>query len=227
MKLQLAVYALVSGGLTACSLAPPYHEPTTETPPPAYKETGDWQQARPADDEPRGPWWQVFHDSQLDSLEQQVTSVNQNLRAAFARLQQARAEVRFTRASYFPTVTATAGAARQRTSINAPQYSKVKDPTQNNLLLESDVSYEIDVFGRVRNTVAAARDTAQASAADLATLDLSLHAELAMDYFTLRGADEHIALLDQTVVAYQRALELTDLPDGSHRRHTARRPHGR
>jgi len=124
-------------------------------------------------------------------------------------LQQARAQMRYVRASYMPTVTAGAGASRTRTSTSAPQYSTVKPPTQNDFLLQSDVSYEVDVFGRVRNSVAAARASAAASDADLAVVDLSMHSELALDYFTLRTEDTQQSLLDRTVVDYTRALELT------------------
>jgi NodT family efflux transporter outer membrane factor (OMF) lipoprotein len=151
----------------------------------------------------------MFHDDQLDALEARVTTSNQNLKAAFARLEQARAQMRYVRASYLPTVTASAGGSRTRTSINSPQYSTVKPSTQNDLLLESDLSYEIDVFGRVRNSVAAARASAQASAADLGVIDLSMHSELAIDYFTLRSEDTQQSLLDRTVTEYSRALELT------------------
>src|ERR1700704_5018803 len=194
MKPQLLVFALsAAGALAGCSLAPVYVRPAT-TP--------------PADSQPRGRWWSVYRDSELDALEGQVTSSNQNLKAAFARLQQARAQMRYVRASYLPTITASASASRYRTSVNAPQYSTVKPTTQNNLQLESDLSYEIDVFGRVRNSVAAARASAQASAADLAVVDLSLHSELAMDYFTLRSEDAQQVLLDQTVSAYAAALQL-------------------
>jgi len=216
MKPQLLVFALsAAGALAGCSLAPVYVRPATTPPPDSYKEAGDWKPAQPADAQPRGPWWSVYRDSELDALEGQVTSSNQNLKAAFARLQQARAQMRYVRASYLPTITASAGASRYRTSVNAPQYSAVKPTTQNNLQLETDLSYEIDVFGRVRNSVAAARASAQASAADLAVVDLSLHAELAMDYFTLRSEDAQQVLLDQTVSAYAEALQLAqNLYDG-------------
>src|SRR3981081_2626005 len=209
MKPQLLVFALsAAGALAGCSLAPVYVRPATTPPPDSYKESGDWELAQPADTQPRGRWWSVYRDSELDALEGQVTSSNQNLKAAFARLQQARAQMRYVRASYLPTITASASASRYRTSVNAPQYSTVKPPVQNNLLLESDLSYEIDVFGRVRNSVAAARATPQASESDLAVIDLSLHSELAMDYFTLRSEDAQQVLLDQTVSAYAAALQL-------------------
>jgi NodT family efflux transporter outer membrane factor (OMF) lipoprotein len=210
---QLIVPVLAMGVLAGCSLAPPYQQPRTDPPPPAY--TGDWHPAHPAELEPRGAWWQLFADPELNSLEQQLPATNQNLAAAFARLEQARAEVRFVRSGYFPTVSAAAGASRERTSVNSPQYSQSKPSTQNNLVLESDVSYELDVFGRVRNSVAAARADAQANAADVDALELSLQAELAMDYFTLRNQDTRQALLDETVSAYERALQLNqNLYDG-------------
>lgn len=210
MKPKLLLCALSAAvTLGACSLAPPYRTPVTAPPAASYKEEAGWKPAQPADGQSRGPWWNVFHDNQLDALEAQVTTSNQNLKAAFARLEQARAQMRFVRASYLPTVTASASASRTRTSTNAPQYSIVKPPTQNNLILESDFSYEIDVFGRVRNSVAAARATAEASAADLAVVDLSMHSELALDYFTLRDEDTQQSLLDRTVTDYTRALELT------------------
>jgi NodT family efflux transporter outer membrane factor (OMF) lipoprotein len=213
-QLHLLVLGL-AGSLAACSLAPVYKRPTTAPPAASYKEAGDWKPAQPADTQPRGPWWNIYQDSQLDALEAQVTASNQNLKAAFARLQEARAQMRYVRANYLPTITASAGASRFRTSVNAPQYSTVKPATQNDLLLESDLSYEIDVFGRVRNSVAVARANAQASTADLAVVDLSMHSELALDYFTLRSEDAQQTLLDQTVVEYGEALQLAqNLYDG-------------
>jgi NodT family efflux transporter outer membrane factor (OMF) lipoprotein len=210
MKPKLLLCALsVASTMSACSLAPVYRTPATAPPAAVYKEAADWKPAQPSDAQPRGPWWNIFRDTQLDALEAQVTTSNQNLKAAFARLEQARAQMRYVRASYLPTVTGTAGASRGRTSINAPQYSTVKPATQNDLLLQSDLSYEIDVFGRVRNSVAAARAGAQASAADLAVVDLSMHSELALDYFTLRSEDAQQSLLDRTVTDYTRALALT------------------
>jgi NodT family efflux transporter outer membrane factor (OMF) lipoprotein len=195
--------------LTACSLAPRYHRPTTETPPQAYQEVGEWKTAQPADAERRGAWWAPFEDRGLDALEARVGEANQNLKAAFERLQEARAQTRIERSAYFPTITAGPTVSRYRTSINSPSYNPAKPAVLNDFLLEGDLSYEFDVWGRVRNTVAAARATQQATAADLAVLDLGLHAELASDYFMLRSEDTRQRLLDQTVIEYGRALELT------------------
>jgi len=196
--------------LGGCSLAPHYQTPSTAPPPPAYREVGEWKQSEPADGAARGPWWSIYQDPALDALENRVSASNQNIKAALARLQEARAQTRIARADYFPTVTANAGATRERTSINAPTYNPLKPGAFNDFQLDADVSYEFDVFGRVRNSVAAAHASQQASAADLAALDLSTHAELATDYFTLRSDDVQAILLDHTVADYARALELTE-----------------
>jgi NodT family efflux transporter outer membrane factor (OMF) lipoprotein len=203
-----ALSVALCGALAGCSLAPVYHAPDTAPAAPAYNETADWKAAAPADASSRGPWWSVFHDEQLDALEAQVADANQNLKAAIARLDQARAFTREARAAYFPTVTAGASATRTRTSLNAPRNLPGR-PTFNDFVLEADVSYEVDLWGRLRNTVAAARASEQASAGDLAVLDLSLRSELATDYFTLRSLDAQQALLERTVVDYAAALKLT------------------
>lgn len=200
----------VAAALGGCSLAPTYKVPETAPPPPSYKEVGDWKQSTPADSIPRGSWWSLYQDGALDALEDRVTVSNQNLKAALARLEQARAQTREARAAYFPTVNADASAIRTRQSINSPTYNPGKPAIYNDFTLEADVSYEFDIFGRIRNTVSAARATQQSSAADLATLDLSTHAELATDYFMLRSDDAQALLLDHTVADYARALELTE-----------------
>lgn len=199
----------LAAALSACSLAPHYERPGVPPPPPAYKEVGDWKIATPADTAPRGPWWQIFRDPDLDALEGQVTEANQNLRAALARLEGARAETRVARSGYFPSLDGAASATRTKTSLNAPNYVPGKSATTNLFTLGGDLSYELDLFGRVRNTVAGARFSEQASAGDVAALDLALHAELANDYFTLRGLDVQQQLLDQTVADYAKALQLT------------------
>lgn len=195
--------------LCACSFAPHYSRPSTEAPPPAYQESAGWKTAQPADERSRGPWWELYRDQQLNALEGQVTNANQNIKAAFARLEQARAQTRIVRSNLFPTVTAGPHVTRARTSVNAPTFTNTKPETTNDFVLDADVSYEFDVWGRIRNEVASARAGEQASAADLATLDLSLHAELASGYFTLRSQDTQQELLDRTATDYASALELT------------------
>jgi NodT family efflux transporter outer membrane factor (OMF) lipoprotein len=195
--------------LCACSFAPRYSRPTTETPPPVYREAAGWKTAQPADEQDRGPWWEIYQDQELTALEREVTNANQNIKAAFARLQQARAQTRIERSYLFPTLTVDPRATRGRQSINAPTYNSTKPATGNDFVLDADVSYELDVWGRIRNSVAAARASEQASAADLGTLALGIHAELASDYFILRSEDTQQELLDKTATDYASALELT------------------
>ena len=211
MRTPAALPALaVVLALEACSLSPRYQRPSVPTPPPSYKEAGEWKVAAPADSTPRGRWWTMFNDQALADLETQVSEANQSLRAALARLEQARAETRIARAAFFPTLTAEASATRQRTSLNAPTYAPGRPTTGNVFIAEGVLGYELDLFGRVRNTVAGARASEQASAGDVAALDLSVHAELASDYFTLRGLDLQQQFLDRTVADYAKALELTE-----------------
>jgi NodT family efflux transporter outer membrane factor (OMF) lipoprotein len=204
-----AALLLLVGTLTACSFAPRYKIPDSAPPTSAYEESGDWKEAQPLDAQNRGAWWTVFQDPQLDALETKVGGANQNLKAAFARLQQARAATRIARADLFPTLTVGSSATRERVSVNSPTYVPGRNPIFNNFDLEADFSYELDVWGRVRNAVSSAKANQQASAADLATLDLSIHAELATDYFSLRAQDSEQALLDGTVADYTHSLQLT------------------
>ncbi|MBS0366972.1 MAG: efflux transporter outer membrane subunit [Proteobacteria bacterium] len=203
--------ALAATLLTACSLAPHYRRPQTEAAPPQFKEAQDlaWKTAAPADETPRGRWWEQFGDPDLDRLEEQVGASNQGLKAAFARLEQARAQTRSARASWFPDLSAQASATRGEASLNSAVYNPGRPATGNTFTTGAAVSWELDVFGRVRNTVAAAHASEQASAGDLAALDLATHAQLATTYFTLRGLDEEQALLDRTVGDYEHALTLT------------------
>ena len=195
--------------LSACSFAPHYTRPSTEEPPAAYQETAGWKTAQPADTQSRGSWWEIFQDEELTALEGQLTNANQDIKAAFARFQQARAQTRIARSSSFPALTVDPRATRERQSANTPDFRSGRPRYFNDFALDVDVSYEIDVWGRIRNSVTSARASEQASAADLATLDLSIHAELASDYFTLRSEDTQQALLDQAAVDYSGALELT------------------
>jgi NodT family efflux transporter outer membrane factor (OMF) lipoprotein len=197
------------GLLAACSFAPVYKMPLSVPTTPSFKEAGDWKAAQPGDDQVRGAWWTVFQDHGLDLLEAQVEEMNQDLKAGFARLQQARAASRIARADLFPTLTVGAGATRSRTSVNSPRFPATAHAVNNDFDLHADLSYEVDLWGRVRNTQSAAKANQQASAADLATLSLAIHAELATDYFTLRAQDAQQELLDRTVADYSVSLHLT------------------
>jgi len=194
--------------LAGCAVGPRYARPSMPTPP-VYKETPEnWKQAQPSDQLIRGKWWEIYQDAELNALEEKIDVSNQTLKAAQAQFMQARALVRFNRANYYPTVTAGASASRNRLSENRPLSSSTTNYTD--LVLPIDVSYEPDLWGRVRHTVEAARANAQASAADLEAVGLSLHAELALDYFQARALDSEIQLLQSTVAAYQKALDLTE-----------------
>jgi NodT family efflux transporter outer membrane factor (OMF) lipoprotein len=206
-QLCATVCALI--GLSACSFAPTYRTPASAVAAATYNEAGDWKTAEPADAQIRGAWWNLFQDPVLDGLEAQLADANQDLRAAYARLLQARATTRIARADLFPALNLAASATRSRTSVNSPKFPKGAEPVGNNFDLEADLSYEIDVWGRVRNTIAAAKASQQASAADLATLNLAIHAEMATDYFSLRSQDTQQQLLDKTVQDYTKALQLT------------------
>ncbi len=195
--------------LSGCAVGPRYSKPA-EPAPPTYKETPPpWKTAQPSDQVARGKWWEIFQDAQLNALEEQINVSNQNLKAAEAQFRQARALVRFNRAAYYPTVTAGASAAREHLSEHRPLVSTSTRTNATDLVIPVDVSYEADVFGRVRHTVEGARSNAQASAADLEAVRLSLHAELAFDYFQMRTLDAEEQLLRSNVTSFERALELT------------------
>ena len=192
---------------SGCAVGPKYHPPVVPAPP-AYKELGNWKPAQPNDQNLGGEWWKIFQDPQLDALELEVNVSNQNLKAAAAQYQQARAVLRYYRADYYPTVTAGPSATRTRVSANAPTNSALRGTTFNDFVMPIDVSYQADVWGRVRKNVESYREQAQASAADLATVNLSMHADLAIDYFQARSLDAEEQLLNSTVKQYEEALEL-------------------
>jgi NodT family efflux transporter outer membrane factor (OMF) lipoprotein len=195
--------------LTACVVGPKYHPPVAQAPP-AYKEVGDWKPAQPNDENLGGSWWTIFQDPQLDALELQVNVSNQNLKAAEAQFRQARAVLRYYRADYYPTVTAGPSATRTHISANSPTSTALRGANYNDFVLPFDVSYPADVWGRVRKNVESYREQAQASAADLATVNLSMHADLAVDYFQARSLDAEEQLLNSTVKQYEQALELNE-----------------
>ncbi len=192
--------------LSGCAVGPKYHQPVAPAPP-AYKENSNWHPAQPNDQALRGDWWELFQDSRLNRLEEQVDPANQTLKIAQAQYTQARALVRYYRADYFPTVTV--GASASRTRISANTVGALAGSTYNDFALPSDVSYQADLWGQVRRSVEAGVDNAQASAADLEDVRLSLHAELALDYFQVETLDAEEQLLNSTVDSYAQALQLT------------------
>ena len=191
---------------SACAPKTAYVRPTVEIAP-AFRESADWKPAQPADDVLRGNWWELYGDPELNALEAQIDVSSQTLKAAAAQFAQARALVRGSRANLFPTVDVVPSAVRSESSGN--RAASTFHQAANDFILPVDVSYEVDVWGRIRGTISASQANAQASAADLEAARLSLHAELAADYFTLRGIDRDRELLLSAVESFSKALELT------------------
>jgi NodT family efflux transporter outer membrane factor (OMF) lipoprotein len=197
--------ALVS--LTGCAVGPKYH-PQSVPIPPAYKEIGNWKTAQPSDQNLGGNWWEIFQDAQLDALEQQVNVSNQNLKAAVAQYQEARAALRYARADYYPTITASPSATREKYSANSPLTPSLRGETVNDFTVPLNLSYQVNAWGRVSRNVELYRAEAQASAADLAVVNLTMHADLAVDYFGARSLDAEEKILRDTVGQYEQALQL-------------------
>ena len=203
--------------LAGCTVGPKYVRPAVpmtesykEEESSSFKELELWQPAHPADQTNRGNWWETFGDEELDKLEEQIASSNQTLKVAEARFREARAAIRFSRASQFPSISTAPSASYVKSSDVSPESpSKVQQVSTGDFVLPFDLSYELDLWRRVRRTVAAARQEAQATAADYETAKLSLEAELALDYFELRSADAQKQLLDDTVKAYSDNVQLT------------------
>ena len=194
--------------LAGCAVGPKYKTPTLPAPP-AYKEMGNWKSAQPSDQNLGGNWWEIFQDAQLNALELQINVSNQNLKAAVAQYQEARAALRYARADYYPTISTAPSATRQRYSDNRPG-SAARGTTFNDFVLPVDLSYQVNAWGRVSKNVESYREQAQASAADLAVVNLTMHADLAVDYFAARTLDAEEKLLQDTVGQYQQALQLNE-----------------
>jgi NodT family efflux transporter outer membrane factor (OMF) lipoprotein len=207
----------------ACAVGPNYKKPSAPVPA-AYKEEqppagavgadmAQWKRAEPQDDAGRGKWWELFEDPELNALEEQVNVSNQNIAQAEAQFRGARAAVRGARADFFPTVTVSASVTRsqssaRRSATDTSTSAPAPAAATTVYALPVDLSYEVDVWGRVRRGVEASVAGAQASAADLETVRLTMHAELALDYFELRGIDTQKQLLDSSVAAYEKALRM-------------------
>jgi NodT family efflux transporter outer membrane factor (OMF) lipoprotein len=207
----VALLCLAAG---ACTVGPKYRQPAPpalpaaykEAPPANFSEAPGWKEAQPNDGALRGKWWEAFQDTLLNSLEERVDVSNQNLKQSEAQYRSALAAIRVTRAGLFPTVTGGASVAGAQNSSNlgaGPGHPAA------NLQLPVQFSYEADVWGRVRSALEGNVATAQATAADLETARLSFHALLAQNYLQLRGLDTQHDLLQSTVAAYEKALELT------------------
>jgi NodT family efflux transporter outer membrane factor (OMF) lipoprotein len=216
--LPLAVASFVLVLLSGCMVGPKYSRPSTpmapafkESPPASFKEDDGWKVIQPSDAQLKGNWWELFGDTQLNALEARVEGANQTLKMADANFRAARANIGFYRASEAPTIGVAPGISAVRDSANQPYLSKtIVNNGTGNFTLPLELDYEIDLWGRIRRQVTAAREKAQASAADLANTRLSLHAEVAIDYMEVRSADAQIKLLNDTVKAYRDAVNLTN-----------------
>jgi NodT family efflux transporter outer membrane factor (OMF) lipoprotein len=200
--------------LGACSLAPPLKTPVVPTGD-AYKELGPWTSAQPADRLPRDSWWSLYDNQELDELEKQLIAGNPTLAAALADYAQAKALADQARAGLFPTLGVNGSTERARESVHAPLISNATSRYYNDNTLGGSVSYELDLWGQIRNEVATAKDNAAASAADLENAQLSLIAQLVNDYIQLRSLDRDSKILVETVEAYTRALLLTEQRHGA------------
>jgi len=213
----LALLGLAAG----CTVGPRYSRPAPPAPPPdAWKTQPPWQEATPKDSIPKGAWWQVFNDPALDAYEQQLLQANQSLVAARDRLDQARSLARVATADMFPQLSADPSAVRQRGSGNRPldgqaltigtngKPEPILPYTQNVYTVPFSLSYEVDLFGRVRHNVEGANASLQSTAADLQNVQLVLTAELAADYFTLRELDAEFQVVQESVGYQQKGLDL-------------------
>lgn len=202
-RCALPLLLLFSG----CAVGPDYQRPSVDVPA-GYKEAGEWKVAQPQDGAGRGQWWEMFGDPTLDALMEQVEISNQNVLAAEAQFRRAQAIVMASRAAYFPAVTANASITRSRSPIGVIG-GTTAGRTITNRSASLDAGWELDLWGRLRRTAESSEASAQASAADLAGARLSSQATLASSYFLLRTIDAQKRILDETVAAFQKSLDLT------------------
>ncbi len=217
MRLAARVACVAAAGALAasCAVGPDYHRPAFDTAP-DYKETGDWKPSEPNDVLSRGPWWKIFKDDELDQLEAQIDISNENVKAAAAAFDQARALVAQARAGFWPTIAATFSAQRGQAGVPAATNNGLALPSSSlsgprtTYQAGASGNWDLDIWGQIRRTVESDRASAQASAAALAAARLSAQAELATDYFELRAQDQLQRLLDDTVVAETLSLKITE-----------------
>lgn len=208
LVLRTLALAIASTVFAGCSFAPTYEKPKTDVAD-TYKEIGPWHDAAPSDQLERGDWWRDYQDAALNDLEAKVDAANPDLAVAVDRYDQARAYLSQVQSNTFPEIDAGGLVTRNRQSDHRPLRSASQPSEYGDHLLGASLGYELDLWGRVRNTIAAGKATTQAAAADLASVRLSLHAELADAYITLRGLDAQEKLLVDTVNAYEQAVKLT------------------
>ncbi len=203
----LSLAPIVTLALAGCAVGPNYKRPTTETPAHYKAEAlGSWKEGQPGDHVPKGDWWNIFGDQTLNDLQGRATGANQELKAAIARVEQARATARVARSELLPTLNVDSSYTRQRFSPN--QVPSFGDLTANNYRAALDLSYEIDLWGRVRRGFESARADAQASLAAFHNVLLTLHADVAQNYFALRALDAEISTVTSTIGLRKEQVQL-------------------
>jgi len=205
---EAALTAAIAICIAGCAVGPKYQRPAVQAPA-AWKSEGPWRLGEPRDQIPKGAWWEIFADANLNALETQAMAANPALQGAVARLDQARALATLSLAPLYPQVAAAPSAQRSRLSGNRPLATASVPLTQNTFAIPFTVTYEPDLFGRVRR-IEAASASLQASAADLENVRLLIASEVAGDYFALRQLDEEIAVLDRTVASFEQGLNLVE-----------------
>lgn len=207
---RVPVFCLLA--LAGCAVGPDYKGPPPSNTPPQWKAESPWKEAQPRDTAIKQKFWEVFDDPILGGLEQEATTNSPDLRAAFARVEQARATARISRADLFPSLNLDPSANRTRFSGNRPVQpeSTTFGYTVNDFVLPLDLSYEIDLWGRVRRSFRAAREQAQASAAEYQNLMLTLHAEVAQNYFAIRSIDLDRMVFGETIELRKKNLSLVE-----------------
>ena len=220
LVLSFAALAVVAG----CKVGPDYKRPEDTTIPAAYAGvtnagltnipgTNGWKVAQPQARIPKGNWWEIFGDTELNELERQASAANQQLKVAVARFAEARAQMDVTRAGLFPNISVSGSFVRERSSVNAPSTITGKahgtSSTFDDFYVPLSLGYELDLWGRVRRSVESARAQAQASADDVETIKLMIQAEVAVDYFTLRALDAQNEVLNSSVEVFTKSLQLT------------------
>ena len=211
-KLALLAAAAICGLLAGCTVGPNYQRPSATVPAPdAYKTQAPFRVAAPKDSLPKGAWWEVFNDPELNDYEQQLLKANQSLLAAKDRLEEARSLARVTSAAFFPQATVDPNASRNRYSGHRPEVLTVGNPlTQSTYEIPFFMNWEPDLFGRIRRNLEASNANLQATAADMYNVNLVLTSELAADYFSLRELDAEYQVVLNSVQIQQKGLQLVE-----------------
>lgn len=211
-QMKLLAVAASTVLLSACAVGPDYVRPEVAQPA-VFKEAAGWKTAEPRDQEIRGKWWEIYNDPLLNALQEQVTTSNLSLAQAEAAYRQAQALVQASRSEFFPVIGAEFDTTRSSSAtVRNNQLTSSGNSTsgaRTNYSLSANASWEPDLWGRIRRSVEASSNSAQASAADLENVRLSMHAQLAQNYFQLRALDSQKELLDRTLADYERSLQLT------------------